>query len=284
MAGSPGHEREFGAVPQTADKENSQEIPRCFSGAASATTKRDIDIIAKPLGKRYVPSAPEFGHVPREVRSPEILHQPNSEQSCAAHGYIAVTGKITVNLKGEKNHPDPKIQSAYLLIMSEYIRCTHSAVVGDDHLLEESPQDHSEPFHSFVISELSPTQELRYEIRGTFNGTGLRASASIKNFEEKSLDPVRIFPAVDKGMISPSFAHIFDGGYAAGYYGYKWAEALDADAFAAFKENGVFDRKTADKFLKMLQSGDTADPMTLYVEFRGKKPTTDALLERDGIK
>ncbi len=112
----------------------------------------------------------------------------------------------------------------------------------------------------------------------------LRASASIKNFEEKSLDPVRIFPAVDKGMISPSFAHIFDGGYAAGYYGYKWAEALDADAFAAFKENGVFDRKTADKFLKMLQSGDTADPMTLYVEFRGKKPTTDALLERDGIK
>lgn len=112
----------------------------------------------------------------------------------------------------------------------------------------------------------------------------LRASASIKNFEEKSLDPVRIFPTVDKGMISPSFAHIFDGGYAAGYYGYKWAEALDADAFAAFKENGVFDRKTADKFLKMLQSGDTADPMTLYVEFRGKKPTTDALLERDGIK
>lgn len=112
----------------------------------------------------------------------------------------------------------------------------------------------------------------------------LRASASIKDFEEKSLDPVRIFPAVGKGMISPSFGHIFDGGYAAGYYGYKWSEALDADAFAAFKENGVFDRKTADKFLKMLQSGDTVDPMTLYVEFRGKKPTTDALLERDGIK
>jgi len=112
----------------------------------------------------------------------------------------------------------------------------------------------------------------------------LRASASVKDFEEKAIDPVRIFPAVGNGMISPCFSHIFAGGYAAGYYGYKWAESLDADAFAAFKENGVFDRKTADKFLKMLQSGDTVDPMSLYVEFRGKKPTTDALLERDGIK
>lgn len=112
----------------------------------------------------------------------------------------------------------------------------------------------------------------------------LRASASVKKFEEKALDPVRIFPIVEGYEISPSFSHIFDGGYAAGYYGYKWSEALDADAFAAFKENGVFDRKTADKFLKMLQSGDSVDPMDLYIEFRGKKPTNDALLERDGIK
>ena len=86
-------------------------------------------------------------------------------------------------------------------------------------------------------------------------------------------------------FISPSFSHIFSGGYAAGYYGYKWAEELDADAFKAFKESGnIFDKKTAAKFLKMLQSGDTVDAMDLYVEFRGKKPTVDALLERDGIK
>ena len=112
----------------------------------------------------------------------------------------------------------------------------------------------------------------------------MRASASVKDFEENAIDPVRIFPATGEGMISPCFSHIFSGGYAAGYYGYKWSEALDADAFASFKENGVFDRKTADKFLKMLQSGDTVDPMTLYVEFKGKKPSNDALLERDGIK
>ena len=112
----------------------------------------------------------------------------------------------------------------------------------------------------------------------------LRASQNVAEFEEKAIEPVAVFPMVEGTLISPSFGHIFSGGYAAGYYGYKWSESLDADAFAAFKENGIFDRKTADKFRKMLQSGDTVDPMELYVEFRGKKPTVDALLVRDGIK
>lgn len=112
----------------------------------------------------------------------------------------------------------------------------------------------------------------------------LRASASVEEFERKSQDPVRIFDVVEGCVTSPSFGHIFSGGYAAGYYGYKWAEALDADAFAAFEENGIFDKKTAAKFKKMLQSGGTVDPMKLYVEFRGKEPTVDALLHRDGLK
>ena len=85
-------------------------------------------------------------------------------------------------------------------------------------------------------------------------------------------------------LISPSFGHIFSGGYAAGYYGYKWAELLDADAFAAFQETGIFNKKTADKFHKMLESGGSVDPSVLYKEFRGKEPTVDALLRRDGIK
>lgn len=112
----------------------------------------------------------------------------------------------------------------------------------------------------------------------------LRASLDIEEFEAKSQDPVRVFGPVEGCVLSPAFGHIFSGGYAAGYYGYKWAEELDADAFKAFKENGIFDQKTAQKFLKMLQSGDTRDPMDLYIEFRGKKPTVDALLERDGLK
>ena len=112
----------------------------------------------------------------------------------------------------------------------------------------------------------------------------LRASADIAVFEEKAQEPVRIFEATEGCLTSPAFAHIFSGGYASGYYGYKWSEALDADAFAAFKQNGLFDKKTADRFLKMLQSGNTVDPMVLYREFRGQEPTIDALMIRDGIK
>ncbi len=111
----------------------------------------------------------------------------------------------------------------------------------------------------------------------------LRASQDIAVFESEALKPVRVFDMVDGCLTSPQFGHIFSGGYAAGYYGYKWAESLDADAFAAFQENGIFDKKTADKFHKMLESGGTVDPMELYIEFRGKKPTVDALLKRDGI-
>ncbi len=111
----------------------------------------------------------------------------------------------------------------------------------------------------------------------------LRASQDIAVFEEEAIKPVKIFDMVDGCLTSPQFGHIFSGGYAAGYYGYKWAELLDADAFAAFQENGIFDKKTADKFHKMMEAGGTADPMELYIEFRGKKPTVDALLKRDGI-
>lgn len=103
-------------------------------------------------------------------------------------------------------------------------------------------------------------------------------------FEEKAQDPVRIFEVVDGTITSPSFGHIFSGGYASGYYGYKWAEVLDADAFAAFQEEGVFNPEPAKRFKKMLQSGGTVDPSDLYREFRGKDATVDALLHRDGIK
>ena len=106
----------------------------------------------------------------------------------------------------------------------------------------------------------------------------------VDKFEEKAQDPVRVFDVVEGCLTSPSFGHIFSGGYAAGYYGYKWAEVLDADAFSAFKEEGVFNPEPAKRFKKMLQSGGTVDPGTLYREFRGKDATVDALLKRDGIK
>lgn len=112
----------------------------------------------------------------------------------------------------------------------------------------------------------------------------LGENISVETFEEEAMDPVRIFDVVEGSLTSPSFGHIFSGGYAAGYYGYKWAEVLDADAFAAFKEEGVFNPAPAKRFKKMLQSGGTVDPSVLYREFRGKDATVDALLHRDGIK
>lgn len=111
----------------------------------------------------------------------------------------------------------------------------------------------------------------------------LRCTASVEEFEKKAQDPVRVFDAVEGCMTSSSFGHIFSGGYAAGYYGYKWAEVLDADAFSAFKEEGVFNPETAARFKRLLQAGGTVDPMELYVEFRGKAPSVDALLRRDGL-
>ena len=80
------------------------------------------------------------------------------------------------------------------------------------------------------------------------------------------------------------FGHIMSGGYAAGYYSYKWAEVLDADAFSLFAENGIFDRATAQSFRdNILSKGDTCSPMKLYTAFRHRQPTIDALLRRDGI-
>ena len=113
----------------------------------------------------------------------------------------------------------------------------------------------------------------------------LRASSDIAEFEEVAMAPVKVFDTPAGTLMSPSFAHVFSGGYAAGYYGYKWSEQLDADAFAAFLESGnIYDKKTAGKFLKMLQSGNTVDPEELYKEFRGRPATVDAMLKRDGIK
>lgn len=111
----------------------------------------------------------------------------------------------------------------------------------------------------------------------------LRASSDGATFEDAAIESVKIFDRPEGTMISPSFGHIFSGGYSAGYYGYKWSEVLDADAFSAFKENGIFDSKTAQAFLKMLQSGNTVDAEELYEEFRGRPATIDAIMIRDGV-
>jgi len=108
---------------------------------------------------------------------------------------------------------------------------------------------------------------------------------NISDFESEILAKTELFPRVEGLNMSVSFGHIFGGGYAAGYYGYKWAEVLDADAFSYFTETGIFNSKTASSFRKnILEKGGTDKPLDLYVRFRGKEPSIDALLRRSGLK
>ncbi|MDE6206579.1 MAG: M3 family metallopeptidase, partial [Muribaculaceae bacterium] len=103
-------------------------------------------------------------------------------------------------------------------------------------------------------------------------------------FELEATESVKIFDPVEGTMISPQFSHIFSGGYAAGYYSYKWAEVLDADAFDYFRQKGIFSKEAADSFrANILSRGGTEHPAVLYRRFRGQDPTIDALLRRDGI-
>jgi len=106
---------------------------------------------------------------------------------------------------------------------------------------------------------------------------------SVSDYEQKAFEPTELYPIVEGTNMSVSFSHIFHGGYSSGYYSYKWSEVLDADAFAHFKENGIFDAETARKFKHLLQSGGSIDPMELYKSFRGKEPSNEALLERAGF-
>jgi len=106
----------------------------------------------------------------------------------------------------------------------------------------------------------------------------------IKAFENQVFGATELFPQTPLTCMSPSFSHIFQGGYSSGYYSYKWAEVLDADAFALFKEQGIFDQGVARAFRdNILSKGGSEDPMELYVRFRGSEPDIHALLERAGL-
>lgn len=107
----------------------------------------------------------------------------------------------------------------------------------------------------------------------------------VKAYEQEAWARAQILPVVPETCMSTQFSHIFAGGYSAGYYSYKWAEVLDADAFSLFKQKGIFNRKVAQSFRdNILSKGGTEHPMVLYKRFRGQEPTIDALLIRNGIK
>ena len=107
---------------------------------------------------------------------------------------------------------------------------------------------------------------------------------SVKEFENNAFSDTKLYPDVAENCMSTAFSHIFQGGYSAGYYSYKWAEVLDADAFEYFLEEGIFNKEVATKFKEnVLSRGGTEKPMELYKRFRGKEPKPDALLKRAGL-
>jgi peptidyl-dipeptidase Dcp len=108
--------------------------------------------------------------------------------------------------------------------------------------------------------------------------------ADVKQHETTAFKETQLFPEVKENCMSTAFSHIFQGGYSSGYYSYKWAEVLDADAFEFFKETDLFDPKIAEAFkTNILSKGGTQDPLELYIKFRGQKPKVEALLKRSGL-
>ncbi|MBE7639620.1 M3 family peptidase [Salegentibacter sp. BLCTC] len=118
----------------------------------------------------------------------------------------------------------------------------------------------------------------------SWHGIDPSAIEDVKTHEDSAFERTKLFPNVAENCMSTAFSHIFQGGYSAGYYSYKWAEVLDADTFEYFQQNGIFSREIANKFkTNILSQGGTDHPMTLYKKFRGKEPKPDALLKRAGL-
>ena len=117
-----------------------------------------------------------------------------------------------------------------------------------------------------------------------WHGSDPSKISSVKDFENNAFKDTALYPKTPSTCMSTAFSHIFQGGYSAGYYSYKWAEVLDADAFAYFKNEGIFNKKVARKFKDhILSKGGTGNPMELYIKFRGRRPKINALLNRAGI-
>ena len=113
---------------------------------------------------------------------------------------------------------------------------------------------------------------------------GFKERDNIEKHEKELLDEYTLLPKMNGVAVSPAFSHIFSGGYSSGYYSYKWAELLEADAYSKFKEDGIFNKDTAKSFRNnILSQGNMKHPMELYKAFRGREPKVEALLKRDGL-
>lgn len=152
---------------------------------------------------------------------------------------------------------------------------------------ETIPQEYIEQIKAGLTFR-SGTASLRQisfgQLDMNWHGQPLDEVNDVKEFEAKSMADTELYPAIEGSGMSTQFSHIFQGGYSAGYYSYKWAEVLDADAFESFKENGLFDKETANLFKNnVLSQGGTKPPEVLYKQFKGRDADPKALLKRSGL-
>ncbi len=149
------------------------------------------------------------------------------------------------------------------------------------------PQDYVEKIKESVsfLEGMATLRQLSFGLLDmAFHSTNPTDITDIKAFEKAAFEGTSLYPDVAENCMSVSFSHIFQGGYSSGYYSYKWAEVLDADAFAYFQEKGIFNTEVATKFKEnILSKGGTEHPMTLYKRFRGQEPKPEALLKRAGL-
>ncbi len=149
------------------------------------------------------------------------------------------------------------------------------------------PQDYVEKIKESAsfLEGMATLRQLSFGLLDmAFHSTNPTDITDIKAFEKAAFEGTSLYPDVTENCMSVSFSHIFQGGYSSGYYSYKWAEVLDADAFAYFQERGIFNTEVATKFKdNILSKGGTEHPMTLYKRFRGQEPKPEALLKRAGL-
>jgi len=134
------------------------------------------------------------------------------------------------------------------------------------------------------LEGMATLRQLSFGILDMAYHAKVQSIEDVKAFEKQAMESTNLYPDVEENCMSTSFSHIFQGGYSSGYYSYKWAEVLDADAFAYFQENGIFNKEVATKFKdNVLSKGGTELPMELYKKFRGQEPKVEALLKRAGL-
>ena len=249
--------------------------------------------IGKPGDKDYTPSLltfdeaetflHEFGHSLHGLLTQ--CRYPSQSGTSVAHDFVELPSQFNENFLGKKEFLDT-FAADWVTgepIPQELIDRLHKAQnfqAGYACLRQLSFCMLDMKFHSlgateekgFVLQDLEKKPTERFP-----------QLSDIEKFEKEAMAPTKLLESVDGTMMCSAFTHIFSGGYAAGYYGYKWAEVLDADAFAVFEREGLDNPETAKRFRHLLESGDTIDPAELYRQFKGEDPTIDALMKRDGI-